>query len=96
MQKSTTISQLVKRAGRFQTRLPQELGSITTTTNCTAAKLLHEKEDQSVLTTDQSVSTPNWKFVNKYQNRHSGGIPIFSEERLQERKEKVRLLILFG
>ena len=31
-----------------------------------------------------------WKFVNRYANRSNGGIPIFSEERLQERARKVR------
>ena len=30
-----------------------------------------------------------WRFVNKYANRSNGGIPIFSEERLKERAEKV-------
>ena len=30
------------------------------------------------------------KFVSKYQDRSSGGIPIFSEERIKERKDKVR------
>lgn len=28
----------------------------------------------------------SWRFVNKYEHRSNGGIPIFSEERLQERK----------
>ena len=30
-----------------------------------------------------------WKFVNRYAHRSNGGIPIFSEERLQERARKV-------
>ena len=38
-----------------------------------------------------SVLPSGWRFVSKYQNRSNGGIPIFSEERLQERREKVRL-----
>lgn len=32
---------------------------------------------------------PSQKFVNKYQDRSNGGIPIFSEERLKERRDKV-------
>ena len=30
-----------------------------------------------------------WRFVNRYAHRSSGGIPIFSEERLKERAKKV-------
>lgn len=30
-----------------------------------------------------------WKFVNRYAHRSNGGIPMFSEERLQERTRKV-------
>jgi hypothetical protein len=37
-------------------------------------------------------STPlSWKFVSKYQHRSNGGIPVYSEERLKERNEKVVL-----
>lgn len=32
-----------------------------------------------------------WRFINRYANRSNGGIPMFSEERLKERAEKVRL-----
>lgn len=32
---------------------------------------------------------PSQKFVSKYQDRSNGGIPIFSEERLKERRDKV-------
>lgn len=30
-----------------------------------------------------------WRFVNRYAHRSNGGIPMFSEERLKERAEKV-------
>ena len=30
-----------------------------------------------------------WRFVSKYANRSGGGFPIFSEERIKERAEKV-------
>ena len=30
-----------------------------------------------------------WRFVNRYANRSNGGIPMFAEERLKERTEKV-------
>ena len=33
-----------------------------------------------------SSKLTSWRFVNKYEHRSNGGIPIFSEERLQERK----------
>lgn len=82
------LSQLVKRAVRFQTNLPQELCSKTTTKCSMRVRLLCEREVQE----HKPALPPDWKFVNKYQNRHSGGIPIFSEERLQERREKVRLM----
>ena len=32
------------------------------------------------------------RFINRYANRSNGGIPMFSEERLRERQEKMRLL----
>lgn len=31
------------------------------------------------------------KFVSKYKDRSNGGIPIFSEERIKERRDKVSL-----
>lgn len=36
---------------------------------------------------EKSTLPYTWKFVSKYENRSNGGIPIFSEERLQERKQ---------
>eukprot|EP00731_Ephydatia_muelleri_P011017 Em0005g1603a len=32
------------------------------------------------------------RFINRYANRSNGGIPMFAEERLRERQEKIRLL----
>ena len=32
---------------------------------------------------------PGHRFVNRYANRSNGGIPMFAEERLKERAEKV-------
>ena len=31
------------------------------------------------------------KFVNRYANRSNGGIPMFAEERMRERTEKVNI-----
>ena len=31
----------------------------------------------------------SWKFINRYANRSNGGIPMFSEERMKERAEKM-------
>lgn len=38
-------------------------------------------------------SCPSWKFVDKYKGRSNGGIPMFSEERIKERAQKVSCLL---
>ena len=70
------LPQIVNRPELLATNL-QDLPSKATSIGCGRVK------------ETKSRSHPTWKFTNKYQNRHSGGIPIFSEERLQERKAKV-------
>lgn len=40
----------------------------------------------------QVGSESKWKFVNHYANRSNGGIPMFAEERLKARAEKVLIL----
>lgn len=55
-------------------------------------KTIHSAPSKLSESSSKSTLPSGWKFVNKYQNRSNGGIPIYSEERLQERKEKVRRL----
>lgn len=51
------------------------------------ARLLCDRD--AAITSSKSSLPSTWKFVSKYQERSNGGIPIFSEERIKERKEKV-------
>ena len=44
---------------------------------------------ESALATEKQ--NQRWRFVNRYAHRSNGGIPMFSEERLKERAEKVQL-----
>lgn len=40
----------------------------------------------------KKVKTNFGKFVNPYQHRSNGGIPIFSQERILERAKKVIII----
>ena len=44
----------------------------------------------------RKVKTSFGKFVNPYTNRSNGGIPIFSQERIQERAKKVVMYVKFS
>ena len=37
-----------------------------------------------------------WRFINKYTHRSNGGIPMFAEERLKERSEKVVVVCIIS
>ncbi|XP_015750259.1 PREDICTED: cytosolic carboxypeptidase 3-like [Acropora digitifera] len=44
----------------------------------------------------RKVKTSFGKFVNPYTNRSNGGIPIYSQERIQERAKKVVMYVRFS
>lgn len=78
------LPQVVKPAKHL--KIPAKLCSNTGTSYSAPTRLSFDGR------TDGNIkSMLPWRFVSKYQNRSNGGIPMFSEERLQERKEKVRI-----
>ena len=45
--------------------------------------------DDDITLCSQVATVSRRKFVNRYANRSNGGIPMFAEERMRERTEKV-------
>lgn len=76
------LTQLVEKVNQLRQKLPCNKA----TTMYHPDGRLHGRKSQE----QRSTLQPNVKFVNKYQNLHGGGMPIFAEKRLQERKEKVK------
>ena len=73
-------------------KLPAKLRSNTGTSYSAPTRLSFDSRTGSDINA-KSMLPSSWKFVSKYENRSNGGIPMFSEERLQERREKVRIHI---
>ena len=82
--KSTIGTPKAQPGKSIQQKPHKKLHPITGTSHSAPARLLNADAGGS-----KSMIPSTWKFVSKYQHRSNGGIPIYSEERLMERREKV-------
>ena len=57
-----------------------------------AARLEGKRVGGSVDRCESQQPGLGWRFNNRYAHRSNGGIPMFAEERLKERAEKVTFL----
>ena len=71
-----------------QTHRPRLSGQITTRSHVPLPPLTRFSAPPRMQGGERRTAL-GWKFINKYKGRSNGGIPIFSEERLKERAEKV-------